>query len=149
MKGGRLKRLITLGQLQLLVLQQDSRGGLRLVRATFHFWPLLNTKFNMKIYHYHPETGVFLGEGKADPSPLEEGIWLIPAHSTTISPPPFGEGEQAVMVNSSWGVQPVPEDTQESVTAPTLLPEISSELTVEQKLARVGLTVEDLRALLG
>lgn len=35
-----------------------------------------------RFYSYHPETFEYLGAGECDPSPLEEGIWLQPGHST-------------------------------------------------------------------
>lgn len=38
-------------------------------------------------YNYDPATGLFLGTSKADPSPLEEGIWLVAAHATLLVPP--------------------------------------------------------------
>lgn len=41
----------------------------------------------MNVHHYHPETGEYLGVSAADPDPLDEGRWLIPAHATTIEPP--------------------------------------------------------------
>jgi len=36
------------------------------------------------IHHYHPETFDYLGDGEADLSPLEKGVWLIPAHATDV-----------------------------------------------------------------
>lgn len=93
----------------------------------------------MKIYHYHPDTGVYLGIGSADESPLEPGVWLIPAYATETMPPRITKGKQAVFSNGSWALQPIP--APEPAPAP-------AELTPEQKLASIGLTVEELRAIL-
>jgi hypothetical protein len=101
----------------------------------------------MKIFHYHSDNGLFLGEGKADPSPLETDVWLIPAHATSEEPPEPGDGEQVVWIDSAWRVQliPIPEPEPESI----LNPEPPPELTTEQKLEAAGLTVAELRELLG
>lgn len=48
------------------------------------------------IYHYHPETREYLGQGDADESPLEPGVPLIPANSTLKVPPNTGDREAAV-----------------------------------------------------
>jgi len=83
----------------------------------------------MKIFHYHPETGVFLGEGTADPSPLEPGQWLVPAHATTATPPTAQEGEQTLWVNGTWQVQPIPEPEPEPGPEPDLPPPTPSYTT--------------------
>jgi hypothetical protein len=103
----------------------------------------------MNIFHYHPETGVYLGQGLADESPLEPGVWLIPAHATGTQPPVAGESEQAIWANGAWAVEPIPAPEPEPETLPVVPAEPAAPLTPEQKLAAAGLTVTELRQLLG
>jgi hypothetical protein len=72
----------------------------------------------MNIYHYHPETGALLGEGIADPSPLEPGKWLVPAYATTVTPLIAEDGKQAVWANGAWQIQSIPEPEPEAAPAP-------------------------------
>ena len=58
----------------------------------------------MKIYNYDFKTGEFLSEGEADPSPLEPGVFLIPAYATDIAPPIIQQNEVAIFNGSSWSV---------------------------------------------
>lgn len=61
----------------------------------------------MKIYHYAPTNGAYLGEGEADESPLEPGVFLVPAFATDSPPPDFVPGESiAVRTGNEWVVQP-------------------------------------------
>ena len=47
------------------------------------------------IYNYDPITRIFTGEAQADESPLEPGVYLIPAHATTIELPTVADGKVA------------------------------------------------------
>lgn len=59
----------------------------------------------MQIFHYHPDTGVYLGQGQADADPMVQGNWLIPASATIIAPPDEQEGQQRVFRGDKWGYQ--------------------------------------------
>ena len=60
----------------------------------------------MIIYHYNPETGEYMGQGEARESPLEPGVFLIPAYSTSEKPPKTGDNEVAVFENEKWAIKP-------------------------------------------
>lgn len=59
-------------------------------------------------YSFHPTTGVFLGVDFAQESPLEPGVFLLPAGATFVKPPQVPEGKQAVWGGESWSVQDIP-----------------------------------------
>lgn len=46
-----------------------------------------------KVYNYHPETGAYVGVSEADYSPLDEGVWLVPANATLEPVPADGLGD--------------------------------------------------------
>ena len=77
----------------------------------------------MNIYHFHPESGVFLEQGLADPDPLNEGQYLLPAYSTTESPPVPVDGFYAKFENGVWSnvakpvVEPTPTPTPDEIKA--------------------------------
>lgn len=66
----------------------------------------------MNIYNYHPDIGVFLGISQADPDPLVEGNWLIPAFATTVAPPQFGISEHPVWKGTAWVLEPIPAEPE-------------------------------------
>jgi hypothetical protein len=59
----------------------------------------------MPIYHYHPETGEYLGESVADPSPVNPETFIIPAFATTVAPPAIGDKQKAIYKNGIWGIK--------------------------------------------
>jgi hypothetical protein len=139
----------------------------------------------MEIYNYHPEYKYFDGVSIADESPLEPGIFLIPAYATDIKAPQYGEGFIPVFSDNEWSIsedkrgiyyniqtQEVIENTNpseapENATRETP-PEVAEgkvlkwndgwvledipppkELTVQEKLASAGITLDELKAALG
>ena len=100
----------------------------------------------MKIYNYAPDTGIFYAEALADESPLEPGVFLIPAFATTLKPPKAAFPKVAVFQNGKWIVEKLtPAPKPESIPEP----EPPAELTPAEKLAKSGLTVTELKELLG
>lgn len=62
----------------------------------------------MKIYHYNHETQELIGEGIADESPLEPGVFLIPAHATEQEPPVPMAGQTRHYEMGVWAYKLVP-----------------------------------------
>lgn len=60
----------------------------------------------MQIHNYHPDTGEYLNTTVADESPLEPGIFMIPALSTDVVPPTVKANEVAIFAAGSWSVVP-------------------------------------------
>jgi len=101
----------------------------------------------MKTYNYIADTGIFYSEGVADESPLEPGVFLIPAHATTVAPPQVTNPEIAVFKDGEWSVEVLP-PPPEPEPEPQPEPEPLVELTPAEKLAASGLTVAELKELL-
>jgi hypothetical protein len=60
----------------------------------------------MIIYHYHPESGEYLGKGEATESPLDLGAYLIPAFATAEEPPKTENNKVAVFEKGKWQIRP-------------------------------------------
>ena len=100
----------------------------------------------MNIYHFIADSGIFYAKGVADESPLEPGVFLIPACATTLAPPVVADPEIAVFKDGAWSVEVLPPPPEPE---PELEPIPLVELTPAEKLARSGLTVAELKELLG
>ncbi|MFK4259033.1 DUF4376 domain-containing protein [Agrobacterium tumefaciens] len=74
------------------------------------------------IYNFDAETGEFLFASVADPDPLVEDRFLIPANATLIPPPVEQEGNVRRFVGGAWGYSPI-EDTE---TPPTEGPVVTT-----------------------
>lgn len=57
----------------------------------------------MQVYHFHPTTGELVGMSEAMESPLEPGVYLVPAHATSAAPPDARPGYARVWSDSGWG----------------------------------------------
>jgi len=60
---------------------------------------------NKLIYNYHPSSGEFLSAATADASPLEAGIYLVPAFATETAPPAAGGRQVAVFSAGAWQIK--------------------------------------------
>lgn len=65
----------------------------------------------MFVYHYHHISFIYLGSESADPDPLEEGQFLLPANSTFTAPPdspPSGFHYRWDSANEQWNLVETP-----------------------------------------
>jgi hypothetical protein len=98
----------------------------------------------MKIYNYNPENGYFVGESLADESPLETGVYLIPAHATEIAAPKATKGKVVVFTGNDWELQDLPKE-----------PVIDNSVYEAKQAARlailekIGLTADEAKLLIG
>lgn len=98
----------------------------------------------MKIYNYNPENGYFTGESLADESPLETGVYLIPAHATEIIAPKATKDKVIVWNGNEWELQDLPKEP--------IIDNSEFEAKQAARLAiadRLGLTADELTLLLG
>ena len=141
----------------------------------------------MLVYNYHSETCHYLENSEeAMESPLEPGVFLVPANATTIQPPTYEKGQIPIFQEGNWIVITDLRGTYYSISNqqqiinydPTTAPEGYTNqvpptipagqelswsnnawvlspiptppvLTPTQKLANAGLTVDELKSLLG
>jgi hypothetical protein len=83
----------------------------------------------MIIYHYVPGSGVYCGQDIADESPLEPGVYLIPALATDIEPPTLASNQIAKFENGAWKIENVP-----IPPIPDLIPAPTADQIKQQKI---------------
>lgn len=93
------------------------------------------------VYNYHPVTLEYVGSSEATESPLEPGVYLIPAHATEIAPPAKQDGNVRVFKNDKWGYVrielPNEEPTEEPQEPP--IPKTITKRQFWQQLANMQL----------
>ena len=52
--------------------------------------------------------GIFVGVVKRQPSPLEPGVFLVPAGAVLVEPPQIPEGQMAQWDGTAWSLKPIP-----------------------------------------
>lgn len=79
------------------------------------------------IYHYHPVHFTYMGSSPADESPLEPGVYLIPAYATMVTPPepttiPTDHDIKWNSQQNNWTIEsrPLPVITEEPEPTPPL-----------------------------
>jgi hypothetical protein len=87
------------------------------------------------IVYQHDHAGIYLGEITADPSPLEPGVFLVPARCVAAAPPAeIGPGFVARWNGAAWV----------TVTAPTPGPAASDPVALLQAFLAANPEVADL-----
>lgn len=90
----------------------------------------------MKVYHYHQDTGVFLGSSDAERSPLEPGVFLIPAYATAAGIPSVPAGSRAVFRNGAWEIESIPTPLPSDPLPEKTAEELAAEALAAKKLLR-------------
>jgi hypothetical protein len=52
--------------------------------------------------------GLFVGQVARQKSPLEEGVWLVPAGAVLVAPPTIPSGKMARWSGSAWSLEDIP-----------------------------------------
>jgi hypothetical protein len=110
----------------------------------------------MKAYTYNPVTGELIGISEADESPLEPGIFLMPAYSTEIEPPTFDPKSEIVYFDTDqnvWRKQDIDSEPPVPLISDTDVQILKDELSIMKKkkseiLEKIGLSQTEIEILL-
>lgn len=75
----------------------------------------------MKIFNYDANNGLLLGESMADQSPLEDGVFLVPANATEIEPLANQEGKTIHFEGGQWVYKDIPVELPKEEPIPPVL----------------------------
>ncbi len=78
----------------------------------------------MKIWHYHPITKNLIGESRADASPREPEVFLIPAFATSIAPPEIPVNYNVSFTGEGWALEEILPPPPQVLDLLTNLPEL-------------------------
>jgi hypothetical protein len=95
---------------------------------------------DMKIYNYNLE-GYFVGVSEADESPLEEGVYLIPANATTLEAPVVDKGYIQFFDGTTWSIKSIP--VEEKKPKLEEVPKSEAEILKEEN-AQLKLSVAEI-----
>jgi hypothetical protein len=110
----------------------------------------------MIAYTYNPITMEFVGESSVDESPLEPGVFLMPAYSTDVAPPNFNPETHICYLDkesNSWKVQDVETEPEVKRISEEDVNRLKSELKEvisdrEKILVKLGLSEDEIELLL-
>ena len=95
--------------------QADQKPALETSRCLL----VSNTKENKMIACQLDSNGVFLGAATVDESPLEPGVFLVPAGAVMVAPPVVPEGMFAVWSGTAFLIEPIPALPVPEINTPT------------------------------
>lgn len=95
----------------------------------------------MLVYQTNSQ-GIYVGTVLADESPLETGVWLVPAGCVETPPPAVQEGYLAMWHSNGWIVIPEP-----SVDSGDITPDMTEEQILEA--SRLGMRLSFAQLLIG